>query len=244
MKKLRVHSIETFGTHEGPGIRLVVFLQGCNLRCLYCHNPDTWVNNDSVQDYSVKDILKKLEKEKSYFKDNGGLTVSGGEPTLQIEGLLALFKSALKAGFHTALDTNGFFSSKQVHQLYNYTDLILFDVKHINSEWHKKITGQGNDSILENIKYREDQGKPMWLRYVLVPGYSDQEEYLEELGRHFQDYQQVERIEILPYHTLGVHKYNKLHKKYRLAGVEPPTTQSIDQTKAIFEKYFHRVIIR
>lgn len=241
---LRVHSIETFGTHEGPGIRLVVFLQGCNLRCLYCHNPDTQSINRESESFTVDQILERLEKEKPYFKDNGGLTVSGGEPTLQFDGLLELFQKAKAKGFHTALDTNGYIFSDQIHNLYTYTDLLLLDIKHINNDWHQKITGKGNTSILQNALYREKQAKPMWIRYVLVPGFSDQEDYLHQFGRHFEDYTQIERVEILPYHTLGVYKYKKLGLTYKLEKTKPPTFDSIEKTKDIFDQYFKKVIVR
>jgi pyruvate formate lyase activating enzyme len=244
MTTLKVHSIETFGTHEGPGIRLVLFLQGCNFKCVYCHNPDTQdlIGNSSI--VSDEEILQLLEKQKPYFKDKGGLTVSGGEPTLQIDSLLALFQKVKKAGFNTALDTNGFIKNEKIQKLYELTDLLLLDIKHIDDNWHQKITGQSNLTVLENAALREKTEKPMWIRYVLVPGYSDQEDYLHQLGLHFKDYKQIKRVEILPYHTLGVYKYEKLGWDYKLKGTNPPTTESINKAKSIFEKYFANVCVR
>lgn len=241
---LNVHSIETFGTHEGPGIRLVIFLQGCNFRCLYCHNVDTQNVNTKAKQMSSDDVIELLKKEKEYFKDKGGLTVSGGEPTLQVEGLVDLFKKAKKIGFRTALDTNGSLFTDQVCKLYEYTDLVLLDIKHINLKWHKKITGFSNENVLKTAEYLETHKKKMWLRYVLVPGYSDQEEYLYKWGQHFKDYKYVERVEILPYHTLGVYKYKLLGKSYPLSRVKPPTADEVEKAKGIFLQYFNKVYIR
>jgi len=189
---LKVHSIETFGTHEGPGIRLVVFVQGCNFRCLYCHNPDSQDITGEAREMTSEEIIELLNRQKEYFKNKGGLTVSGGEPTLQVRGMIDLFQKVKEAGFNTVLDTNGSIVSSKVSELYALTDLVLLDVKHINPDLHKKITGHSNESVLHNAKLREESGKPMWLRYVLVPGYSNQEEYLYIWCEHFKNYKQVE----------------------------------------------------
>lgn len=242
---LRVHSVETFGTHEGPGIRLVIFLQGCNIRCLYCHNPDTQgLTTDSTKNMTTEQILELLEKERPYFKRGGGLTVSGGEPTSQAAGLIELFTAAKAVGFHTCLDTNGTIVSPETKKLFDLSDLVLLDVKHINDDWHRKLTGAGNANTLVMAKYRESTGKPMWLRYVLVPGWSDQPEYLEEWGKYFADYQTVEQVEILPYHTLGVYKYEGLGQDYALKNVQPPSPANVDHAKNIFEKYLNNVYIQ
>jgi len=242
---LRVHSVETFGTHEGPGIRLVLFLQGCNIRCLYCHNPDTQnLDNPSAKDMPVAQVLELLKKEKPYFSRGGGLTVSGGEPTVQAEALVELFTAVKEAGYHTCLDTNGTIVSPLVKKLYDLTDLVLLDVKHIDESWHRKLTGSSNANTLAMAEYRESTGKPMWLRYVLVPGWSDQPEFLEAWAKHFSTYSTVEQVEILPYHTLGVYKYEGLGRKYELGNVEPPTPQQVDLAKTIFEKYLQNVAIQ
>jgi pyruvate formate lyase activating enzyme len=242
---LNVHSIETFGTHEGPGIRLVVFLQGCAMRCAYCHNPDSQpLQSSHAQQFSVEQILEKLEKEKPYFKDQGGLTVSGGEPTLQAKKLIPLFKAARAQGFHTALDTCGAILNDEVQQLYDLTDLVILDVKHIDDRQHQKLTGHSNHNALANALYREKSGKPMWLRYVLVPGWTDQPESLEKWAQHFADYKNIERVEILPYHTLGVYKYQQLGLPYQLNDVQPPTEDEIATARQIFAAHLNQVVVR
>jgi pyruvate formate lyase activating enzyme len=240
---LKVHSIETFGTHEGPGIRLVIFTQGCQCQCLYCHNPDTQNLNGGTK-RSVAELLKLVEKQKSYFGAGGGVTVSGGEPTIQAKELLKLFKALHKQNIHTALDTNGALLNDEVKRLYAETDLLLLDIKHIDDAKHRKLTGMSNVNTLAMAEYRESTGKPMWLRYVLVPEYSDDESDLVLLGERFKKYQHIERMEILPYHTLGAHKYAKLGRKNPLEGVRAPSRKKIDRAVAIFERYFHRVTVR
>ena len=247
MAKLKVHSLETFGTHDGPGIRLVVFLQGCSFRCKYCHNPDTQeLETDKIQLMTAEEIMDRLERQRPYFGDNfkhGGLTLSGGEPTLQVAGITELFKLAKRAGFHTCLDTNGATYSEAVKKLYQLTDLVMLDVKHINNEWHQKLVGANNFNTLKNAKLRESQAKEMWLRYVLVPGWSDQEEYLEEWASHFKNYKTVSRVEILPYHELGKHKYEAMGRKYFLSDVKPPNKEEIDKAASIFKKYLGEKVV-
>ncbi len=240
---LRIHSIETFGTHEGPGIRLVLFLQGCQFRCLYCHNPDTW-NLNGGSETSIDSIIERTLKEKEYFTNGGGVTVSGGEPLIQRQALIPLFFQLQKRGIHTALDTNGSLFDATTRDLLKHTDLVILDVKHINDEWHTKLTGTSNRSTLSFAKYCENAGIPLWLRYVLVPGYTDQEEYIHEWGKTFQDYETIKRVEILPYHTLGIYKYEKMGIPYRLEGIQPPTEKSIKSTKRIFSQYFKDVYVR
>lgn len=242
---LSVHSIETFGTHDGPGIRLVVFTQGCLFACAYCHNPDSQsIKSDQSKQVSTKEILELLEKEKPYFGEQGGLTVSGGEPTVQAKELTQLFIAVKKAGFHITLDTCGAIYNQQINQLYNLVDLVMLDVKHIDETWHQKLTGHANSNVLKNAAYREQTGKPLWLRYVLVPGWTDQPEYLEKWAQHFKDFRTIERVEILPYHTLGVYKYAQLGLPYKLEGVEPATKQQVEQAKQIFDQYLTNVVIR
>ncbi|MEH0155261.1 pyruvate formate-lyase-activating protein [Limibacter armeniacum] len=240
---LRIHSIETFGTHDGPGIRLVVFAQGCQFRCLYCHNPDT-LDVKGGKIITLDEIVKRAENMKSYFRRGGGVTVSGGEPLLQRRKLIHLFEKLKEKEIHTCLDTNGRLINDEVKQLLDMTDLVLLDIKHINEEVHKKLTAVSNESTLKLAEYREASGKPMWLRYVLVPGWTDQEEYLHELGQHFKDYKQVEKIEILPYHKLGVHKWKELGMEYQLKDVESPTEESKQKAQAIFSQYFREVILK
>lgn len=240
---LKVHSIETFGTHEGPGIRLVIFTQGCSFRCLYCHNPDTQ-SLSGGKGRSVSEFVRLAEKQKPYFGSVGGVTVSGGEPTIQAKELLRLFKTLHKQNIHTALDTNGALLNDDVQRLYAETDLLLLDVKHIDEAKHRRLTGMSNLTPLALAEYRESTGKPMWLRYVLVPGYSDDESDQILLGEHFKKYQHIDRMEILPYHTLGAYKYAKLGRKNPLEGVHVPSRETIDRAAAVFERYFHRVVVR
>ncbi len=240
---LRVHSIETFGTHDGPGLRLVVFLQGCNIRCLYCHNPDLLTCNGGTLT-KRKEILAITEKQKEYFGNNGGITISGGEPTLQPKSLNKLFEELNKRKIHTALDTNGTIVSDDVKKLYKKTDLLLLDIKHIDEKMHIKLTGASNKNVLEMAKYRESLQKPMWIRYVLVPGWNDEEKYLRGLGEYFKDYKTIEKLEILPYHTLGVYKYKELGIKYKLSKVKPPTQESIKNAQKILSEYFSEVVVK
>jgi pyruvate formate lyase activating enzyme len=240
---LRVHSIETFGTHEGPGIRLVVFLQGCNIKCVYCHNPDTQTVGIG-KEMQTEEILELLEKEKPYFGKKGGITVSGGEPLLQRHGLYDLFSKAKEAGFHTTLDTNGTLIDDAAKKLLEVTDLVLLDVKHIDPTWHRKVTGGSNETVLRVAAHREQTNKPMWLRYVLVPGWTDHEEFLHQWGKHFESYKSVERVEILPYHTFGEYKYKELGREYALKGLLPPTHEGVQKAENIFKKYFKNVYIR
>lgn len=240
---LKVHSIETFGTHEGPGIRLVIFLQGCNLRCLYCHNPDLLeIKNANLM--SIEEIINIAKDQKEYFGTDGGITVSGGEPTLQASELIKLFIAAKKNGINTALDTNGTIINNDVKQLYDQTDLLLLDVKHIDNQAHQKLTGFSNKNVLNMAEFREKSGKPMWLRYVLVPGINDTEKNLIDWGKYFKDYKTIKRVEILPYHTLGVYKYQELGLDYQLKNTPSPSASQISLAKTIFEKYFENVIVK
>ncbi|MEN9327263.1 MAG: hypothetical protein RI947_71 [Candidatus Parcubacteria bacterium] len=240
---LNIHSIETFGTHEGPGIRLVVFLQGCRLRCLYCHNPDTWALN-AGKPTTIDKILEQLDKQKPYIQKKGGITVSGGEPLIQRKALIELFTRVQKLGYHTTLDTNGSILDEDTKALLNVTDLVLLDVKHINPEMHFKLTQSTNNIVLQFAEYCEQNNKKMWLRYVLVPGWTDQEMYLNEWGKKFRSYKNVERVEILPYHTLGVYKHKALGNEYKLNGISPPSHQQVSAAQSIFQQYFNHVFIR
>ncbi|MDD5416289.1 MAG: pyruvate formate-lyase-activating protein [Candidatus Daviesbacteria bacterium] len=240
---LNIHSIETFGTHEGPGIRLVVFLQGCNFRCLYCHNPDTRLLKGGKLMKSGE-IIELLKKQKPYFKDNGGLTISGGEALLQRRGLLDLFIKAKKAGFNTCLDTNGSILDETAKKLLEKTDLVLLDVKHIDPIWHQTVTQTSNESVLQFAKYLEKIAKPMWLRYVLVPGYTNQKEFLHQWGAYFAKYENIQRVEILPFHTYGFYKYKELGIKNPLEDCPVPTKEEIKEAYDIFKQYFKSVYIR
>lgn len=240
---LRIHSLETMGTHDGPGIRMVVFAQGCQFRCLYCQNPDSLdVNGGSF--IPIDELVEKALHQKSYFGTKGGVTVSGGEPLLQRDKLIHFFDLLHENGINTCLDTNGRVLDSKTEQLLERTDLLLLDVKHINNEWHKKLTGLNNKTTLQVAEYRESTGKPMWLRYVLVPGWSDQEEYLHEWAKHFASYKTVEKVEIIPFHQLGKHKWEILGLEYQLADTKPHTAEEVNKAADIFKLYLNNVKIK
>lgn len=232
-----VHSIETFGSVDGPGIRYVVFLQGCQMRCQFCHNADTWQIREG--DTSAAEVLNKALRYRSYWRGGGGITVSGGEPLLQIDFLIELFELAKKKGVHTAIDTCGqpftreepFFSKLQ--RLMDSTDLVLLDLKHIDSVQHRALTGWGNEQILDFARYLSDIGKPVWIRHVLVPSRNDQDEALSRLDGFVKTLSNVERFEVLPYHTLGVYKWKELGLDYPLEGIDPPGQALIDHANAM-----------
>lgn len=239
-QQLRVHSFETFGTHDGPGIRLVVFVQGCQFKCLYCANPDTQ-SMEGGRLVDLEEIMEMVEKEKPYFGKRGGVTISGGEPLLHRYALIHLFDQLHEKGIHTALDSNGRLLDQAAKDLLERTDLLLLDVKHIDNDIHLKLTSVPNDKVLKVAEYRESTGKPMWLRYVLVPGWSDQPEHLHAFGQHFQSYTTIEKIEIEPFHQLGKHKYEALGMEYQLADLAPASKEDVAKAEAIFKQYFREV---
>lgn len=240
---LRIHSIETFGTHDGPGIRMVVFVQGCQFRCLYCQNPDT-LDIHGGTFIPIEELIEKALHQKSYFGKNGGVTVSGGEPLLQRDKLIHFFDRLHENGIHTCLDSNGRVLDSKTELLLEKTDLLLLDVKHINKEWHKKLTGVKNKTTIRLAEYRESTGKPMWLRYVLVPGWSDQEEYLHEWGKYFTSYKTIEKVEIIPFHQMGKSKWELLGLEYQLADTVPHTAEEVNKAAEIFKLYFKNVKIK
>ncbi|RVU55024.1 pyruvate formate-lyase-activating protein [Anaerosphaera multitolerans] len=219
-----IHSIETFGTLDGPGIRYVLFMQGCPLRCLYCHNPDTWFLNKD-KEVSAKEIIEDYKNYKSFLK-NGGLTVSGGEPLLQLDFLLDLFQRAKGENIHTALDTSGITFKEEekyifkLRSLLQNADLVLLDLKHIDSIEHKKLTGKGNEEILNFAKFLSKENIPTWIRHVIVPGITYKEEYLLKLGNFIGTLKNVKAVEVLPYHNLGINKYRELQLPYTLENVK------------------------
>lgn len=240
---IKVHSIETFGTHEGPGIRFVIFTQGCNFCCLYCQNPDT-INQKGGENFKIAKLLELIDKNKVFYQENGGVTISGGEPLVQAKKIIPLFKALKKRKIKTALDTNGSFLNNDVKKLLKYTDLVLLDIKHFDNEMHQKITGRENKTVLEFADYLEEKKIPFWLRHVLVPGLTDQSDHLEQLRDYFAKFKSVLRVEILPYHTLGKHKYAELKIPYRLEKTAPPDKEMIEKTKKLFENSFSNVYIR
>lgn len=240
---IRVHSYESLGTYDGPGIRLVVFLQGCNFRCLYCANPDTIDAKGESKETALEDILKMAISQKPFFGKKGGITFSGGEPTFQAKALIPLFRMLKEAGIHICVDTNGGIWNEDVKELLSLADLVLLDIKEFNDTRHKILTERSNAQTLKTAAWLEENQKPFWLRYVLVPGYSFFREDIEALGDHFKDYQSIQRIEILPYHTLGVHKYEAMNMEYKLKNVKQNTSEQLEEAKALFEKYFKTVYV-
>lgn len=234
-KPIKVNYIESFGTQDGPGVRMVVFTQGCLLKCLYCQNPDTIPIRGGTE-MSWQEIFDKAMRQKEYFGKRGGVTISGGEPLLHAEALLPLFKAIKEAGYTTALDTNGFVWNHHVEDLLEYTDFILLDIKHINPHTHKKLTGVQLSPILEFAHKASRLNKRIWLRYVLVPGWNDSDEDLHEWAKFGASIKGVERVEILPYHTLGVPKYAEMGQEYLLSDVKTPTPEIKNNTKRIFEE--------
>ena len=236
-----IHSTESFGSVDGPGIRFLIFLQGCHMRCRYCHNPDTW-KTDRVgcgSPASVPDLLDKAERYRSYWGPEGGITVSGGEALLQTDFLIELFEEAKSRGINTCLDTAAqpftreepFFS--KFERLMQSTDTVLLDIKHIDSERHRWLTGHPNENILDCARYLSDIGKPVWIRHVLVPGITDDEQQLRQLRQFIDTLQNVQKVEVLPYHTLGTFKWEQLGIPYSLKDTPTPTAEQIAKAQEI-----------
>lgn len=233
---LRVHSIETFGTVDGPGIRFVVFLQGCPLKCMYCHNRDTWeINAGNIT--NISDLVDEIKRYFPYIKSsNGGVTVSGGEPLLQAQMVTELFKELKKYNVHTALDTAGSLPiNDDIKELLNFTDLVLLDIKHIVNEKAKVLTGMSNKNNLTFAKYLSDNNIPVWIRQVIVPGYTDDEKDLLLLKDFLSTLTNVKKIELLPYHDLGKFKWKEMNLVYPLEGVRTATNDDINRVKKILE---------
>ena len=247
-----IHSTESFGAVDGPGIRFIVFLQGCNMRCKYCHNPETWnvvTGEDSldklnargikVETYTPGEILKKAMRYKPYWKNGGGITVSGGEALLQIDFVAELFMLAKEEGVNTCLDTSGnpftlhgeFF--KKFNTLINYTDLFILDIKHIIEEKHKNLTGFTNQNILDMARYLSDSEKEMWIRHVLVPGITTEEDDLKKLADFISELKTVSKVEVLPYHRLGVPEYERLGIPYPIPDIMPPSEEQLVRAREI-----------
>lgn len=239
---LKVHSIESFGTHDGPGIRMVVFLQGCKLKCLYCHNPDT-IDTHGGKEYQIEDLVKMAIKQKAYFGKKGGVTVSGGEPLLQSKQLVTFFKRLKEAGINTNVDTNGRVLNHYTEKLLDgYTDLVMLDIKHMTEQGYEDLTGQRNkETTFTFAKHREASGKKMWLRYVLIPKITNKPELLHHMGEYFKNFKTIEKIEIQPYHKLGVHKWEALGWEYQLKDARENTQEEIDDAVAILQNYFKAV---
>lgn len=236
----RIHSIESFGLVDGPGVRCVVFLKGCRMRCRYCHNPDTWQMEGGTL-MTPDAMFEKIIRFKPYWGKGGGVTVSGGEPLLQIEFVTELFRRLKKDGIHTAIDTAGqpFRDDPEwmakFEQLMAVTDLVILDIKEIDPDKHKALTRQPNANILAMARWLSDHGMHMWIRHVLVPGLTDDEEGLRQTHEFIESLKTVDLVEILPYHTLGLAKWEDLGVPYTLEGIEPPSREQVKKAEQILE---------
>lgn len=233
-----IHSIETFGTVDGPGVRYVVFAQGCPMRCLYCHNPDTWQMNTGKQ-MTVEEILNGYRKNKEFYK-TGGITVTGGEPLMQTDFLIELFEAAKKEGIHTCLDTSGITYNEnnsaymeKLDRLMDSTDLVMLDIKHIDPEKHLHLTGQPNDQILAFALYLEAKKKPVWIRHVVVPTLTDEKKYLNALGYFIGGLTNIKALDVLPYHSMGKVKYEALGMDYVLKDLPDMGREELLKAKAM-----------
>lgn len=234
----RIHSIESFGSVDGPGVRFIVFLKGCQMRCKFCHNPDTWEAKDG-QIKTADELLSQALRYKTYWKKGGGITVSGGEPLLQIDFLIEFFKKAKEKGVHTTIDTSGSpFTRKEpflsrFNELMKVTDLVMLDIKEINEEKHKILTGCSNSNILDMAEYLSEINKPVWIRHVLVSGGSDDDNQLMNLDKFIKTLKNVDRVEVLPYHTLGTFKWDQIGIEYPLKDVKPPSSERIENANKL-----------
>lgn len=239
-----MHSIESFGTHDGPGIRFVIFLQGCKLKCLYCHNPDT-IETTGGKEYAIEELVQMVLKMKPYFGKKGGVTVSGGEPLLQAKELIPFFKRLKEEGIHTNIDTNGrVLNSFSMELMDDYADLVMLDIKHMTEEGYYELTGMRcKETTFNFAKYREQSGKKMWLRYVLIPEITNKPELLHAMGEYFKEYETIEKIEIQPYHKLGIHKWEALGWEYQLKDARENTPEELEAAATILKEYFKEVKI-
>lgn len=234
----RIHSLESFGTVDGPGTRYVVFTQGCPMRCAYCHNPDTWeINAGKLMEPA--EIMEKFDRNAAFYT-NGGITVTGGEPLLQVDFLIELFTLAKERGVHTCIDTSGIVYRpenteliKKLDKLMELTDLVMLDIKHIDNEKHMELVKQPNDGILAFAKYLDTKGVDIWIRHVVVPGITDDDKYLYDLGYFIGTLKNIKALDVLPYHTMGLPKYEKLGLEYRLKGVPAMDKSAVLEKKKV-----------
>ncbi len=233
---MKIHSFESFGTVDGPGIRFVVFTQGCPLRCLYCHNPDTWLLKDAPIEKTAAEVLTEVLKYRNFIK-SGGVTLSGGEPLMQAEEVAELFALCRKEGIHTAIDTSGVIFNEAVKRALEQTDLVLLDIKSIDEEQFPRIAGGGRLSqVFEFLDYLQEQGIKCWIRHVVVPSYTDSEEALQKLAHRVKKYSVVEKVELLPYHDMAMAKYEALRLEYPLKGVATHSREEVEAIRTFFDK--------
>ncbi len=235
-----IHSTESFGSVDGPGVRFIIFFAGCSMRCKFCHNPDTWDMMKGVK-MTSDELLEKALRYRPYWKDVGGITVSGGEPLLQLDFLLELFTKAKEKGINTCIDTAGIPFTREAAWFEKFstfmsvTDLLLVDVKHIDEDAHVALTGKTGKNIIDMLSYLSEIEKPVWIRHVLVPGITDNDEYLTKTRDFIRTLRNVRRVDVLPYHTLGAMKYQMMGLKYPLEGVDAPTPERIKNAKSLLE---------
>lgn len=235
--KGRIHSFESFGTVDGPGIRFVVFLQGCPLRCLYCHNPDTWdIQNPSPYTMTASELLNEVLKYKNYIA-KGGVTATGGEPLVQAAFLKEFFNLCKKEGIHTALDTSGYIYTPKALEVLEYTDLVLLDIKSTDPDQYRSLTGVKLDNTLKFLNYLEEHRIDTWIRHVIVPGLTDNAGQLEALARYLSNYTVIKKVELLPFHQMGSHKYEQMNLNYKLKETKPLSAEQLKSAKEIFNRY-------
>lgn len=238
----RIHSIESCGTVDGPGIRFVIFTQGCPLRCQYCHNPDTWKYSDG-EEMTVEAVMAEVVKYKSYMRfSGGGITITGGEPLMQLDFVAELVKACKAEGIHTAIDTSGYIFNEKAKAIIEDVDLVLLDIKHMDPSQYEFITGAKLKPTLDFLAYLSTIHKPVWIRYVLVPTLSDQPEAIEALAIHLSQYSNIEKIELLPFHKMGEYKWAELGLDYRLTDIDEPTSDAIISAMAVLKKHNLNVV--
>ena len=231
----KLHSFESCGTVDGPGIRFIIFTQGCPLRCKYCHNPDTWDFKDTKYERSVEFTINEIKKYKPFFRNGGGLTITGGEPFVQLNYIEALLKRAKEEEIHTVVDTSGYIFNDRVKEVLEYVDLVLLDIKSIDPDIYKELTGVELENTLKFAEYLNDIRKPVWIRHVVVPGITDKKENLEKLADYVSKLKNVEKIELLPFHQMGTHKWEEMNLEYPLKDVEEPTADEMKAARQIFK---------
>ncbi|OLQ78331.1 pyruvate formate lyase-activating protein [Photobacterium proteolyticum] len=242
--KGRIHSFESCGTVDGPGIRFIVFMQGCLMRCQYCHNRDTWDLHDG-REITVDEIMKDALSYRHFMKaSGGGVTASGGEAMLQPEFVRDFFRAAQAEGIHTCLDTNGYIRKHTdvVDEVLDSTDLVMLDLKQLDDSIHQNLVGVPNKRVLDFARYLHQRGQKTWIRYVIVPGFTDDERSAHLLGEFIQGMDNIEKVELLPYHQLGEHKWEALGFEYQLADVKPPSKEVMEKVKSIIASYGHNVM--
>lgn len=236
MTKGIIHSFESFGAVDGPGVRFVVFMQGCPLKCLYCHNPDTWCDNDKIITMTPQEVMDKINSYKSFIS-NGGVTISGGEPLLQPDFVEELCKLCKANSLHTAIDTSGFVFSDRIKPAIEACDLLLLDIKDIDSDDCKELTGQTNENAVKTLKFCQSINKPVWIRHVLVSEYTLNLEKAKLLGELLKDFGCIKKIELLPYHEMGKYKWEALGLDYKLSDIPVPSKEAVDDYRNVLKTF-------